>query len=207
MLIQFEDQVKRYAVNFYDGFASKLLSDYTQGNRRTEAAIKHALGWIPPDAKRVLDIGCGIGWSTWEIGKRCSRAEIVGVDLSPKLSEIAIRLHRRERTRFMVQDVCHELPPDMGRFDAVVLLDVYEHIPTFRRAGFHNVLDRLLDESGIVIFTCPTPKHQAYLRDHKPDGLQPVDEDVTRNDIALIAEAICGRTVCYKDVSIWSEND
>ena len=42
---------------FYDNFSERLLADYVHGNPRIEAAIKHALRWIPLNARRILDIG------------------------------------------------------------------------------------------------------------------------------------------------------
>jgi predicted TPR repeat methyltransferase len=46
---------------FYDEFSTKLLANYVYGNPRLAAVIQHCHQWIPIGAKRILDIGCGIG--------------------------------------------------------------------------------------------------------------------------------------------------
>ena len=55
-----------HRATFYAGFRNRLLLDYVRGNGRTEAAIRHAIRFIPASAQRILDLGCGIGWSSRE---------------------------------------------------------------------------------------------------------------------------------------------
>ena len=82
---------------FYDQFSDRLLSDFALGNRRAEAAIEHAIRSAGSNACRVLDLGCGIGWSSWELRRHLRDAEIVGVDLSEALLRIARTLAARNR--------------------------------------------------------------------------------------------------------------
>jgi hypothetical protein len=56
-------------LTFYDNFANKLVGDYASGNRRTEHAIRFAVESLPGGRRRVLDIGCRIGWSSFEIAR------------------------------------------------------------------------------------------------------------------------------------------
>lgn len=82
--------------DFYCRFSGQLLADYFYGNRRVEAAIQHALHWIPTKAQSILDVGCGIGWSTWEIKRSRAEAFVMGIDLSLESSRIAQALFCRE---------------------------------------------------------------------------------------------------------------
>ena len=111
-------------VAFYDRFARKLLADYASGNPRTEQAILFAISMLPGDRIEVLDIGCGIGWSTSEIASNHPDARVRGVDLSPRLVATARSLFGGEpRTRFEVCDFIEDKIED--EVDAIVLLDVY----------------------------------------------------------------------------------
>ncbi len=85
------------------------------------------LGWLPADlrGRRVLDAGCGTGALAVEAARR--GAEVVAVDLSPTLVDLA-----RERTgrvgpgriEFRVGDM---LAPALGAFDHVVSMDSLIH--------------------------------------------------------------------------------
>jgi colanic acid/amylovoran biosynthesis glycosyltransferase len=193
--------------SFYDEFSTRLLAGYVYGNLRIERAIEHAVRWIPDDASTILDVGCGIGWSTWEMKKYSSRAMVTGYDLSPAMVAIAKRLFVSDDLTFSVFDItsCHE---HLGsQYDVIVMLDVYEHIPRSLRSRVHQTLRRMLTQRGTLILSCPTVEHQQYLRDHHPEGLQPVDEDVTFSDVSALARDVGGQVCYYHYQSIWRPND
>lgn len=196
---------------FYDQFASKLVRDFLGGNRRLEAAITFAGEYlVRTRRKAILDLGCGIGWSTYEFSRSCPHSVIHGLDLSPKLVAIAQRMFpENERRRFFCGDLtAHGWPDGMGRkYDACVMLDVYEHIPRASRATFHAALGSLLTPDAVMVLTCPTPLHQQYLRDSYPDRLQPVDEDVCLTEVQQLAADISARIVHFEYKGIWRQND
>ena len=201
------NSVQAQVLSYYNNFSDKLVADYWQGNPRIVAAIQHALRWIPADAKRVLDIGCGIGWSTREIARHRPKAEVLGLDISPGELKVARTLADENNVRFEVQDFCNQDCESLEKFDAIVMLDVYEHFPVSKRAEVHAALKRLLTDNGIVILAFPTPKHQAFLRKEHPGGLQPVDEDVTHNDVTHLAEDVAGKVEYFKNMTIWRSDD
>lgn len=193
--------------DYYDALTGRLLRDYVHGNPRTEAAIGMVVQRIPASAKCVLDIGCGIGWSSAEIKGHLSDAVVFGVDLSPKLIETATRLFGVTGLQFAVKDITNvsSLCPDT--MDAVVLVDCYEHIPKPDRAHVHRLLNQILSPHGTILLTFPSHLHQAHLRANAPDRLQPVDEDVALDDILRLAHDLRGEIVHYQHVNIWNTND
>lgn len=192
---------------FYDDFLSRLIDDFSLGNRRTEAAIAFAIENTPPGAKRFLDIGCGIGWSSQEILRAFPDSTVVGIDLSPVLVDFAGRLCRDPRASFLCADVTQGSLPELEAFDVIVMLDVYEHIAASARQAFNQSLSRLLGPNPCIIMTCPTPTHQSYLRAKYPVGLQPVDEDITEGVLREFSAATGTRLSQLRYVSIWHEKD
>lgn len=192
---------------FYDEFSKRLLADYVHGNPRIEAAIEHSLRWIPTDAKRILDLGCGIGWSTWEIKRNHRGAFVLGGDLSSKAIQLAQKLFDGTQLAFATHDITEWGSLLEPPFDAIVMLDLYEHIPRPLRGKVHQVLDKTLGSDGIVILTCPSLSHQQFLRTYQPHGLQPIDEDVTVEDVSKLADDINGRVIHCDYVSIWHPSD
>src|SRR5262245_35857432 len=68
---------------FYDERVEGKVLDFVNANPRIEAAIETLAEWAPPEPKRVLEIGCGIGATTWRMARAWPQAEVLGVDVSP----------------------------------------------------------------------------------------------------------------------------
>ena len=86
------------------------------------------LSWLPADMTglRLLDAGCGTGALSVEAARR--GAEVVAIDVSPTLVELARErlpaISGAGRIDFRVGDM---LDPDLGRFDHVVAMDSLIH--------------------------------------------------------------------------------
>lgn len=192
---------------FYDGFQQQLLKDYLLGNPRIVAAIRFMQEHVRPGCSSILDIGCGMGWSTFELAQFFPRAEALGVDISSELIGLAGRMFARKNLSFQKVDVTSDAFALGRAFDAITLIDVYEHIPATDRGVFHRHLRRLLSDEGQVLIASPTPLHQQWLREYAPEGLQPVDEDVTLEDMQALALALDGQLTVFHYRSIWNTND
>jgi magnesium-protoporphyrin O-methyltransferase len=103
-----------------DAPVSKIRETVRRGRDDMRA---HLLSRLPENLNgaRVLDAGCGAGQMTAELAAR--GADVVAVDISPSLIEIArkrlpIDLHGR--VAFHAGDM---LDPDLGPFDYVIAMD------------------------------------------------------------------------------------
>ena len=85
---------------------------------------------VKSEAHVVLDLGCGNGWFTGALD-RCG-FDVTGVDVS----EPGLRIARQNHPglRFEAMDVMEPLNPSLARcFDAVVAIDLIDHVPLPRR--------------------------------------------------------------------------
>lgn len=118
---------------YFDGTATqtwdRLTSDAPVSRiRATVRAGRDAmralmLSRLPDDlcGARVLDAGCGTGAATAELAAR--GAQVVAVDISPRLTDIAAQRldpSLAPRVTFHAGDM---LDPRLGRFDAVIAMD------------------------------------------------------------------------------------
>lgn len=173
---------------FYDSFAADLLAGWQASDPRVRLAAMFAAQFIEP-GDRVLDAGCGIGWGSWLVASECG-CDLLGVDSSPAMIEQA-QLHFEGEhgggsCRFRVGDI---LRLRTRAFDAVLLLDVYEHFPRGARDRLHRRLAAL--SSRVLCLTAPTPSALAQLR-AQGVPLQPIDENVWRKDLEQLAGDLGG---------------
>ena len=74
---------------YYDDRTKGKFLDFTNSNPRIEAAVEMLAEWAPTNPGRILEIGCGIGATTWRMARAWPNAEVIGVDVSPKSIEVA----------------------------------------------------------------------------------------------------------------------
>lgn len=96
---------------------------------------------------RVLDLGCGTGYTLSRL-PRGMRA--VGLDYSAHALELAAK---RAPGVTLVRGSAYDLPFADGRFDAVLALDVLEHLDDDQRAA--REIARVLAPGGVAVVAVP----------------------------------------------------
>jgi tRNA (mo5U34)-methyltransferase len=83
---------------------------------------------IPADlrGKRVLDIGAWDGWFSFEMERR--GAEVVAVDSARQQTFFEAKKLLNSKVEYIVEDVCHLSPRDIGYFDIVLFFGVLYHL-------------------------------------------------------------------------------
>jgi len=97
----------------------------------------------------VLELGCGTGYFTRELA--CSGANIVAVDVSPDLLEIAKANSSAPNVRYEIQNAYELSYPD-AVFDSVVGSSVLHHLEI--QEAIREIY-RVLKPSGTIYFTEP----------------------------------------------------
>ncbi len=125
-----------------------------------ERALRVMESHLPREARRILDVGCGTGFTTRRLARRFPRAEVLGMDLSPAMIARAERVPL-PNLRYAVGDV----RTFRGRFDLVVGFYVWMLLPE----GNLGVLRDLLAPGGraLLVLTAPTlftRIHRAFYR-------------------------------------------
>ena len=195
------DQVSSY----YDERVDGKLRDFTHPNPRIEAAVQTIAEWAPSSPRRILEIGCGIGATTWRMARSWPQAKVIGVDISPISIEVANACFRRPNLSYQAGPFTDSV---MGRdFDLIVMTDVYEHISPGDRPSLHSAIRALMADEARFILTIPTPATQERARRCNPAALQPVDENITISDMETLAHEVGARLIYYREVGIWHYGD
>jgi magnesium-protoporphyrin O-methyltransferase len=153
-------QTRHRVAGYFDGTATKVWERLTSDApvSRIRQTVREGrdsmralmLGQLPQDLRgaRVLDAGCGTGMATAELAAR--GADVVAIDISPKLVDIArARLPEglEGRVDFRAGDM---LAADLGRFDHVIAMDSLIY---YTRPDLEAALDGLSARAGQVVFT------------------------------------------------------
>lgn len=131
----------------YEGIEYKDFWNGLQKKKQDE--LEHALvrDLLPPEGRRIIDVGCGYGRLFDCYTQRFK--QVVMVDGSISLLRQAM-----ERTAgkaiYIACDVSH-LPFRAGSFDSVLLIRVFHHIENSQACL--NELHRLLCRDGVFIFS------------------------------------------------------
>lgn len=113
-------------------------------NRRGEFAARHL------DARDVvLDMGCGEGYLTHMVKKRCSK--IIGIDYSATAVEKARELYGIEAFHMS----CTQLKFPDAYFDKVIFTELLEHLTRLQGVNALNEAMRVLKPGGKLIGSTP----------------------------------------------------
>lgn len=157
-------------IDIYDEYADEYAASVAGADLRPPE--EDALGILPRllpllgDVRGlpVLDAGCGEGYLSRILARRGAR--VTGVDLSPRLIELARRQHPDLGVEYRVADLCRPLPELGGRFDVVasrfVLNDAYDH------EGYIATLHSALRPGGRLALALNNP-YSYVVRRHLAD--------------------------------------
>jgi SAM-dependent methyltransferase len=125
-----------------------------------QADVDATVAWLdelglPTRWERVLDFGCGVGRISQALARHAN--EVIGVDISPPMLEVARAIDRTNGAcRFVINDVTNLSQFPDGHFDLVFCVLVLQHLP---RPVVHSYLAeflRVLRPGGTVVVQVPT---------------------------------------------------
>jgi SAM-dependent methyltransferase len=116
-----------------------------------QAQLDEALAALPRTqgrSPRILELGCGNGWLSYELGRH---GDTVGIDISPLSIERARKLY--PDVRFEVGDFTQLSEP--GPFDYIVSADVIAHLD--RQEEYIRLAARLTRPGGVFLLMTQNP--------------------------------------------------
>lgn len=118
------------------------------GKERWKRRVKMLTSHITPEMK-VLEVGCGTGNLTIELQK--TGAEVVAIDISPNLINIARKNIKGDYIMFLMQNA-HDLKFESNRFDTIIGSSILHHLNVdIALKEFY----RVLKPNGSIYFTEP----------------------------------------------------
>lgn len=154
---------------FYDNYLDKLA---VKNNRHSW--VLYSLDRFIPKYTTVLDIGCGTGITSKHLAK--DGRTVAAVDLSPRLIEHAKEHNDHESITYISCDVCEMKIKE--RFDAIVMVDVLEHILTESLLDLFTVLSRCSHAKTTIYLNIPYYELAKLLEEKEAENRQIVDNPI-----------------------------
>lgn len=191
---------------FYDGWIVNQIRDWLFMNPRQRGAVKAALSLNQENTCHAIEFGSGIG-VCGELFSKATNCRITSVDLSTELIKVGNRLFGNSNHAYFqgnLKDMAQELERGV---DIILLVDVLEHIRRPDWDGLFDNFKRLLSEKGQIFISTPTPWYQNFLKEYQPDGLQPVDLSIEKEEVKAAGERIGLQLIKHEVVDIYREGD
>ncbi len=154
-------------IDIYNDFADEYAEMVT---KRENAGVEHDPVAIMPEflnvigdvtGLTVLDAGCGEGYLSRILADR--GAKVTGIDIAPRLIQIARAKDRAGRITFRVADISQGLPDFPNHFDLIashlVMNDVFDY------QNFLRTLGTVAKHGGRLVFTMNNP-YSFIIRNH-----------------------------------------
>lgn len=136
---------------------SHLEACLTSARQVIQSALS-LVGEVGFQPKRVLDVGCSIGFKALAIQERFPAADVMGIDPDERALAVARRLTNVDASTFARRPSYHQgvgeaLPYDDGSIDLVLSTTVIEHVKNVDRC-LHEVA-RVLRPGGFFYIEAP----------------------------------------------------
>lgn len=147
------DTTPRNDLTIYDTVADQWWSDDIRWVRTLKNMVPARMRWFDTHmdwtGKRVLDLGCAGGFMAEAIAER--GAKVIGIDPAEKAIEAACGQAMRSGSGITYDVGSGEaLPYDAEQFDAVVCVDVLEHVTDLQQVL--REVARVLKPEGLFLF-------------------------------------------------------
>ena len=160
-------------IAFFDRLAPEWDTEMVRNDEVIGIILDHA---EVAEEKDILDVACGTGVLIPDYLKR-NAASVTGIDISPKMAEIARAKFRQEQVSILCGDV---EATDFGKqFDCIVVYNAFPHFPDPER--LIRRLAALLKPGGTLTVAHGMSRekidaHHHGAASHVSNGLMPAEE-------------------------------
>ncbi|AEF93757.1 Methyltransferase type 12 [Desulfotomaculum nigrificans CO-1-SRB] len=138
---------------------------FLKPNRYYRAARPEVANLVPPEAKRILDIGCGQGYLGAVLKEQQPQREVVGIELD----QMAAAAAREKLDQVLVGNI-EQMMLDFptGYFDCVIMADVLQHLVNPWDTLLY--IKKFMAPDGCLVLSVPNVKNFHLLYQLVNDG-------------------------------------
>ncbi|MDJ0589237.1 MAG: methyltransferase domain-containing protein [Pleurocapsa sp. MO_226.B13] len=115
--------------------------------------------------RNILDLGCGVGMSTFALQEIYPQAQVTGVDLSPYFLAVAqYRSRQRQQNINWIHAAAEATGLPDGSFDLVSACLMFHELPTSAAQAIISEAHRLLRSGGYLAIMDMNPQSEVFLK-------------------------------------------
>ena len=142
----------------------KTLAKFKDLDWMTKDKINTIIKFLPKENSRILDLGIGQGYLEQRLQEIGGNYELYGIDISEKA---IARLKRKFKGKFKNGDVLKiKNFYKKNYFDAIVAIELIEHISPRKVFRFYKDIRSLLKPAGIFILSTPLNENLRYMKEN-----------------------------------------
>jgi SAM-dependent methyltransferase len=112
--------------------------------------VSYVSGSVQHPVDRILDIGCGFGWTIGSLAGKSN--ELWGIDTD---QEALLEAQQSYPNIKFIHQTAASLPFESNLFDVVILSEVIEHVGDENKQLVIDEAWRVLKDGGLFVFTAP----------------------------------------------------
>lgn len=149
----------------------------------TKDKINTIIKFLPNEASRILDLGIGQGYLEQRLQEIRGNYELYGIDISEKA---IIRLKKKFKGKFKNGDVLKiKNYYKKGYFDAIVAIELIEHISPRKIFKFYEDIRSLLKTTGIFILSTPLNENLGLMKKNPSSHVREYTEPIIVTELKL----------------------
>jgi len=127
------------------------------------------LEFIPPGARRILDLGAGDGRLLGLVRQAYPATDAIAIDFSPAMLEAARRRFAGDSQVAVIEHNLDSPLPSLGKFDAVISSFAIHHLVHDRKRSLYAEIYQRLEPGGVFCnlehVSSPSPRlHEEFLQ-------------------------------------------
>jgi ubiquinone/menaquinone biosynthesis C-methylase UbiE len=166
--------------SFWDQRAEQFGSDGRATLREThlrEVEVRAMMGKLSHlRPRRVLDVGCGNGWSTRQYAAAFPATQFVGVDFSPQMIHHA-KVDCPKNCTFSEANVLDPVSLPPGPFDVIMTQRCLQNLPDWhsQKQAIHHLRHHTAAGGTLLLMECSKDGVEQLNRVRREFGLDPID--------------------------------
>ncbi len=173
----------------------KNNSTFKDQDSMTKEKINTAISFLPAVHSKILDLGIGQGYLEERLKERKLEYKIYGIDISSTSIKRAKRMFKGEFKLGDVMQINKHYKPNS--FDAIVALELIEHIPPSKVFPLYSKVKNLLRENGSFIITTPLNEGLRYMTQNPSGHVREYTIPILKTELSLSGFTIREMKVFY----------
>ncbi|MBI4092137.1 MAG: class I SAM-dependent methyltransferase [Candidatus Levybacteria bacterium] len=149
----------------------------------TKDKINIIIEFLPKENSKILDLGIGQGYLEQRLQEIGGNYELYGIDISEKA---IIRLKEKFKGKFKNCDVLKiKNYYKKGYFDAIVAIELIEHVSPRKIFRFYKDIRSLLKPAGIFILSTPLNENLRLMKENPSSHVREYTEPIIVAELKL----------------------